>query len=252
MNELRHRMKNVHELASRQLQKRTEGLIARFFQGKEPDFLRQHARMLDDYFRQAFETSMVGPRMDISKNPYTIIALGGYGREEQCIHSDVDLLFLFKKRVPDQAENLIREIVYPLWDIGLEVGYATRSVKECIALAGQDFEILTPLLDARFICGWSHVYSDLMDQLREKVIRKKSRTIINWLVENNKMRHVHFGDSAYLLEPNLKEGQGGLRDYHTMQWIGQIEFNIKQPRDLEYLGLLSHEEFHALPLRPKM
>jgi [protein-PII] uridylyltransferase len=239
-------MKNLHEQASGLLQQKTEGLIARFLQGKEPDFLRQHARIIDDYFRQAFETSIVGLRMVISKNPYTIIALGGYGREEQCIHSDVDLLFLFKNKVPDQAENLIREIVYPLWDIGLDVGYATRSLKECIALSGKDFEILTPILDARFICGWSHIYSDLLDQLREKVIRKKSRTIVNWLVANNEMRHVHFGDSAYLLEPNLKEGQGGLRDYHTMLWIGQIEMNMKQPRDLEYYGLLSHEEFQTL------
>ena len=90
------KMKNIHEQASGLLQKKTEELIARFLKGREPDFLKQHARLLDDYFRQAFETSMVGPRMDIGKNPYTIIALGGYGREEQCIHSDVDLLFLFK------------------------------------------------------------------------------------------------------------------------------------------------------------
>jgi [protein-PII] uridylyltransferase len=239
-------MDNIYEHASTQLQQKIRALVDRLFQGKVRDFLKQHAQILDAYFIEAFETSMVGPRMDISKNPYAIIALGGYGRAEQCIHSDVDLLFLFKKRVPDQAENLIREIVYPLWDIGLDVGYATRSLKECIALSGRDFEILTPLLDARFICGWSHIYSDLMDQLREKVIRKKSRTIINWLVENNEMRHVHYGDSAYLLEPNLKEGQGGLRDYHTMLWIGQIEYNIKQPRDLEYFGLLSHEEFRTL------
>jgi [protein-PII] uridylyltransferase len=239
-------MKNVLDQTSGLLQQKTEGLIARFLQGKEPDFLQQHARILDDYFRQAFETSMVGPRMDIGKNPYTIIALGGYGREEQCIHSDVDLLFLFKKTVPAQAEKLIQEIVYPLWDIGLDVGYATRSLKECLALASKDFEVFIPILDARFICGWSLIYSELMDQLRQKLICRKSRTIINWLVEKNKMRHAQFGDSAYLLEPNLKEGQGGLRDYHTMLWIGQIEFNIKQPRDLEYLGLLSHEEFLAL------
>lgn len=239
-------MKNIHEQASGLLQKKTQEIIARFLTGKEPDFLKQHARILDDYFRQAFETSMVGPRMDIGKNPYTIIALGGYGREEQCIHSDVDLLFLFKKKVPGQAEKLIQEIVYPLWDIGLDVGYATRSLKECLALASKDFEVLTPILDSRFICGWSLIYSELMDQLRQKIIRKKSRTIINWLVEKNKMRHAQFGDSTYLLEPNLKEGRGGLRDYHTMLWIGQIEFNIKQPRDLEYLGLLSHEEFQIL------
>jgi [protein-PII] uridylyltransferase len=239
-------MDSIYQHASAQLQHKTRTLVDRLFQGKVRDFLKEHARLLDAYFIEAFETSMVGPRMNISKNPYAIIALGGYGREEQCIHSDVDLLFLFKKRVPDQAENLIREIVYPLWDIGLEVGYATRSLKECISLSAGDFEILTPMLDARFICGWSHIYSDLMDQLREKIIRKKSRTIINWLVENNKMRHVHFGDSAYLLEPNLKEGQGGLRDYHTMLWIGQIEFDIRQPRDLEYLGLLSHKEYLTL------
>jgi len=239
-------MDNIYVHASIQLQQKTRALVDRLFQGKVRNFLKQHARLLDAYFIEAFETSMVGPRMDIRNNPYAIIALGGYGRQEQCIHSDVDLLFLFKKKVPDQAENLIREIVYPLWDIGLEVGYATRSLKECIALSSKDFEILTPLLDARFICGWSHIYSDLMDQIRQKVIRKKSRSIINWLVENNEMRHAHFGDSAYLLEPNLKEGQGGLRDYHTMLWIGQIEFNIKQSRDLEYFGLLSDEEFQSL------
>jgi len=239
-------MNRIHEKVARELQQKTNGLIERLWGGKEPDFLKQHARLIDDYFRQAFETSMVGPRMDIRKNPYAIVALGGYGREEQCIRSDIDLLFLFKKKVPETAENLIQEIIYPLWDIGLDVGYATRSIPGCLALAGRDFEVLTALLDARFICGWSLIYSDLMDRLRKKIISKKPRTIINWLVQINAMRHAHFGDSAYLLEPNLKEGQGGLRDYHTMLWISRIEFNVGQPRDLEYLGLLSHEEYQTL------
>jgi len=246
MPEAMRKATTIHQHTASQLQKKTQRLTARLLQGREPDFLKQHARTLDDYFRQAFESSMVGPRMDISKNPYAIVALGGYGREEQCIHSDVDLLFLFKKKVPAAAEALIQEMVYPLWDIGLDVGYATRSLKECIALASKDFEILTPILDARFICGWSLLYSDLMDQVRQKITGKKSRTIVNWLVEKNNARHAQFGDSAYLLEPNLKEGQGGLRDYHTMLWIGQIELGLKQPRDLVYLGLLSHEEFQNL------
>ena len=239
-------MKNLHQQTTGELQQKTQALIARFLKGKEPYFLKQHARLLDDYFRQAFEASMVGPRMDVGQNPYAIIALGGYGREEQCIHSDVDMLFLFKKKVPKEAENLIQEIIYPLWDIGLDVGYATRSLKECLALGGKDYEVLTPMLDARFVCGWSLIYADLLEQLREGIIVKKSRKIINWLVENNELRHAHFGDSAYLLEPNLKEGQGGLRDYHTMLWIARIAFNAKQSRDLEYLGLLSHEEFQRL------
>ena len=239
-------MNPIHQKTAKQLQQKTKGLIARLLKGKEPDFLRQHTRLLDDYFRKAFETSQVGPRMDIRKNPYAIIALGGYGREEQCIHSDVDLLFLFKKKVPKEAENLVQEIIYPLWDIGLDVGYATRSLKECLALAGKDHEILTPMLDARFVCGWSMLFANMADALRVKIIKTKSRPIIDWLVERNALRHVQFGDSAYLLEPNLKEGQGGLRDYHTMLWIARIAFNAKQFRDLEFLGLLSHEEFQSL------
>ncbi len=239
-------LENIHRQAAKQLQQKTDNLTDRFLKGKESHFLKQHARLIDDYFMQAFETSMVGPSMDISQNPYAIIALGGYGRQEQCIRSDVDLLFLFKKTVPAEAESLIQEIIYPLWDIGLDVGYATRSLKECISLASQDFEVLTPVLDARFICGWSLIFSDLMVRMREKIIARKSRSIINWLVQRNEIRHAHFGDSAYLLEPNFKEGQGGLRDYHTMLWIGKIEYNMKEARDFEYLGLLSHNEFEML------
>ena len=105
--------------------------------------MEQHTRLLDQYFRESFEKSMVGPHMGINKNPYAIIALGGYGRGEQCVHSDVDILFLFKKEIPQKTESLIREIIFPLWDIGLDIGHATRSLKECIRLAAKDFEVLT-------------------------------------------------------------------------------------------------------------
>jgi len=209
-------------------------------------FLKEHSQILDEYLQTGFETSMVGPSMDLAKYPYAFIALGGYGRQEQCVYSDVDLLFLFKQNVPDEAESLISEIVYPLWDIGLDVGYATRSIKECLSLARKDFEVLTSLLDARFICGMSPLYSELMQQLREKIIKKDRKKIIDRLVESSNERHIRFGDSTYRLEPNLKEGRGGLRDYHAILWLSRIEFKLKQPRDLEYYGRLSHEEFKNL------
>lgn len=228
------------------LQKKREALISSFISGEAPDFPRKHARFLDDYFCESFVTSRIGPHMGLSKNPYAIIALGGYGRQEQCVHSDVDLLFLFGKYVPDQAEELIREVVYPLWDIGLDVGYATRSMKECIGMALEDLEVLTPILDARFICGMSPLYSDLMEKLRNKIGRRKTKSIIKQLIENNRDRHHYFGDSAYLIEPNLKEGQGGLRDYHTMLWIAQIKTNLKEVRDLIYHGYLSQKEYDYL------
>ncbi|MHC4106088.1 MAG: [protein-PII] uridylyltransferase, partial [Planctomycetota bacterium] len=232
-----------HDHTASALQSQIKRLTARFLNGNEYDFLRHHARIIDDYFRKAYETSRVGPQLGIDKNPYAIIALGGYGRQEQCIHSDVDLLFLFKKGVPNEADKLIQEIIYPLWDIGLEVGHATRSLQECLQMAGRDFDILTPMLDARFICGMSQLYTDLIEQLRNKTLLKRSDTIIDWLVKKNEARHFQFGDSAYLLEPNLKEGQGGLRDYHTMLWISKIKFNHKHRRDFMYLGLLAHEEY---------
>jgi len=239
-------MRSVHATATTQLQERVAGLTERFLRRRQPDFMKQHSRALDDYFEQAFERSMIGPRMEINKNPYAIIALGGYGREEQSLHSDVDLLFLFSRRIPAEAENLIREMIYPLWDIGMDVGYATRSLKECLTLAAKDLNVLTPILDARFICGMSMLYSELMSRLREKVIRKNSERMLREIVAYTRARHCQYGDSAHLLEPNLKEGQGGLRDYHSMLWMAKLNVDLRQPRDLEYFGLLSHAEFQNL------
>lgn len=221
-------------------------LVVRFLKGNEPDFLKKHTALMDDYFWSSFERSDVGPKLGINKNPYAIIALGGYGRAEQCIHSDVDILFLFEKRVPPEAEELIREMIYPLWDLGLEVGHATRSLSDCIRLAGEDLEVFTSLLDARFICGMSPIYMELMERLRKKVVVGQTQKVLGWLVQRSNERHELFGDSSNLLEPNLKDGQGGLRDYHTMMWLARIKSDLKTPRDLEYAGYLSQEEYVGL------
>ena len=231
--------------ASKLCQER-DALMAQLPDLKTQTFMERHTGIIDEYFRDRFETSMIGPHLGISKNPYVFIALGGYGRGEQCVQSDVDFLFLFKKNVPEGTEALIQEIVYPLWDVGLDVGYATRSLKECLKLAREDYEVLTPLLDARFICGMSPLYTELMEQLHRKVLQRHARKVVDWLIETNRQRHVNFGDSTYRLEPNLKDGQGGLRDYHTMLWLSRIKYQLKQTRDLEYFGLLTHAEYQGL------
>jgi [protein-PII] uridylyltransferase len=228
------------------LQTAREELIADFLAGKAPDFLHEHAELLDAYFQETYEASDIGPRIGIEKNPYALIALGGYGRREQCVHSDVDLLFLFEDRVPDEAMALVEEMVYPLWDVGLEVGHATRSLEDCVTVAESEIEVLTALLDARFICGMSFLYSRLMDQFRKRVLEGRGDAVIERLIDRNQGRHDRFGDSTYLLEPNLKEGDGGLRDYHTVLWIARIKAGLTQPRDLEYMGCLSHEEYVTL------
>lgn len=243
---------NLHNInikygnAAETLRRKREMLYAESLKEYTPVFLEKHTRLIDNYFIESFEKSIIGPDIAIGGNPFAIIALGGYGREEQCIFSDVDLLFLFGERVPEHTGKLIKEVVYPLWDIGLEVGYATRSLKDCVNIGGSDYQELTSLLDARFVCGMSFLYSKLMEQLHKKILNKGSERIIKWLVESNSSRHQRFGDSAYMLEPNIKEGQGGLRDYHTILWIARIISDIKKPRDLEYYGYLSHNEFNDL------
>lgn len=208
--------------------------------------IRQHARMLDQYFQNCFASSTAGPEMDFVRNPYAIAALGGYGRSEQCVHSDVDLLFVFQKRVPKAAESLIQEMVYPLWDIRLEVGYATRSIDECVAMSRNDYEILTSMLDSRLICGVSSVFSALREQMEDRVVRRYAKKLIQWLIERNGKRHQDFGDSTFLLQPNLKEGNGGLRDYHTLRWIAGVTHDVKEIRDLEYQGVMSFQEYQDL------
>jgi len=226
-----------------QKKKKLISAVAKTYNNK---FLQQHSAILDEYFLESFYSSLAGSAMGLDKNPYAIIALGGYGRQEQCIHSDIDLLFLFKKNIPEKAEELIQEIVYPLWDIKLDVGHATRTLKECISLAGEEYEVLTSLMDARFLCGISQLYLELRDQLRKKVIFRQSKKIINWLVETSLERHHRFGDSTYLLQPNLKEGQGGLRDYHAMCWIAKAKFNLIEDKDFECYGYLSHSEYEGI------
>ncbi|MFO7560657.1 MAG: [protein-PII] uridylyltransferase [Desulfobacterales bacterium] len=228
------------------LRQKRERLIQRHFKEPAESFLGQHADIIDEYFFESFGRSVVGPQMNIDKKPYAIIALGGYGRREQCVCSDIDLLFLFKRKVPAAAEKLIQEIVYPLWDLGYEVGHATRSLKDSLALARDDLDVFTSMLDARFICGISSLYTELQEKLISRVISGHSKKLISNMVERNRERHIRYGDSTYLLEPNIKEGQGGLRDYHTMLWAARITSKLKNPRDLEYYGYLSHEEYGAL------
>ncbi len=236
---------SMNENASVVLKQKRERLISGF-KGNALHFMSEHTSILDHYFQVCYETSLVGPELRIEKNPYAIIALGGYGRKEQCVHSDVDLLFLFEKSVPDTAEALIQEMIYPLWDIGMDVGHATRSIEECAEISRTDVEAFTAHLDARFVCGMSPLYSRLMRYLRENIIGNQSPEIIAWLIENNARRHKHFGESAYLLEPNLKEGCGGLRDYHTIRWIAKIKSDIQSRRDLEYYGYFSSNEYESL------
>lgn len=227
------------------IQKRDE-LVSRCIRTHGPELLESYTRLLDDYFQDVIAESAVARKMTLSGNPAVLVALGGYGRGEQCVHSDVDLLILFEKHIPDDADALVQDLVYPLWDARLETGYAVRTVKECLSMAWEQFDILTTLLDARFICGASHIFSQLMEKFRTRLSKRYIQTSLNRLIEHSRRRYQDFGDSTYLLEPNLKSGHGGLRDYHTILWYARIMADIKSRRDLERYGFLSHDEYTTL------
>ena len=212
-----------------------------------PDLLHALSSAIDEYFYEAYGDSIAAKNIITSGNAFAMVALGGYGRGEQCINSDIDILILFEEDIPSNTEALIQDLVYPLWDARFEVGYSVRTIKEGLSIAFERFDVLTTMLDARFICGASHIYSVLMEKFRTKLNKKNIfKKCLTNLINHSEKMHSDFGDSTYLLEPNLKSGHGGLRDYHSLLWYGKIKSNAKTIKDLEYYGLISHDEHFRL------
>ena len=223
------------------LKQKKDKLIEQFNKDKNESCLEIATTHIDEYFFECYATSSVGPSLSL-KTPFAIIALGGYGRSEQCFYSDIDVMFLFEKRVPDEAKELVKEYIYPLWDIGFEVGYGIRTINECINLAKEDIEVLTSFLDERFICGMSSIHFNFVEKFQKKISRSKS-DVIKELINVNQNRHDKYGDSTYLLEPHLKDGLGSLRDYHSILWIAKIKDGIKSRKDFELNDYLSKDEY---------
>ncbi|MFO1243183.1 MAG: hypothetical protein U1E36_08340 [Rickettsiales bacterium] len=169
-----------------------------------------------------------------------LVAVGGYGRRDLFPHSDVDLMFLHSEE-KDTVETYAQKILYPLWDLKLKVGHAVRTIEETI-IACQDHTVLTALLDARFITGDKKLFSKFQKEF--DAVKKKAGdyTFVRQKLDERKTRHQTWGDSRYLLEPNVKEGKGGLRDLHTLYWLARYCYDIKGVRDLPELGIFTKEE----------
>ena len=206
-------------------------------------FQADHTEIMDEYFRGSLQESEAGHRLSSKRTPFAFIAVGGYGRKELSLHSDIDILILFGSKIPSSAKGLTEDILYPLWDVGLELGYGTRTIKDCLRLSKDDFEVLTSMMDARFLCGDSPLFLDLMANLQKKFVSKRKTVFGRWLEDLYQIRMDTNGDASSVLEPNLKEGIGGLRDYHHILWMAKAFFSLMAPRDLEYSGKLSHKEY---------
>ncbi|SEO11247.1 UTP--GlnB (protein PII) uridylyltransferase, GlnD [Gemmobacter aquatilis] len=173
----------------------------------------------------------------------TVLAVGGYGRAEMAPHSDVDLLFLTPWKITGWAESVIETMLYILWDLKLKVGHSSRALRDCVRLGREDITIRTALLESRYLTGDSALAKELDEMLWAELFRNSGPEFIEAKLAERADRHKRQGGQRYVLEPNVKEGKGGLRDLQTLYWIGKYLHRVPEPAGLVGAGLLTQEEF---------
>jgi [protein-PII] uridylyltransferase len=174
-----------------------------------------------------------------------VLSVGGYGRAEMAPQSDVDLLFLTPWKITPWAESVIESMLYILWDLKLKVGHSSRTIKDCLRLGREDITIRTALLEHRFITGDAGLAADLGERLWSDLFKGTGPAFIEAKLAERAERHKRQGGQRYVLEPNVKEGKGGLRDLQTLYWIGKYLHRVPSSGGLVGAGLLTRDEYDS-------
>jgi len=174
-----------------------------------------------------------------------VMALGGYGRRELCVWSDVDLMVIHRGKLTAETNEMISRVIYPLWDAKLDVGQSILTYRECIRLAVSDFRVFTSLLDSRFLLGSLSFYRLFQDAFWSRIHRERSSLLPKFLI-SREQRAEKYGDEGYFVEPDLKEGLGGLRDLHLMEWVARTYFRCPHLADIKRFSVFSHFELDKL------
>jgi len=190
-------------------------------------------------------TTVFPPGITSAGEALALAATGGYGRGVLAPFSDIDLLFLTPWKEPPRTEQVVEFMLYFLWDLGLKVGHATRSLDECIAQARADATVRTSLVDARFLAGDTALYAEFRGRFRADCAKNGAAAFIAAKRAEREDRHRKFGDNAFLVEPNVKDGKGGLRDLQTLFWMGRYVTGAESPDTLAEDGLISEDEARA-------
>ncbi len=177
-----------------------------------------------------------------SSERVAVVAVGGYGRGLLAPGSDIDLLFLTPYKRTGWTESVVETILYGLWDLKQKVGQATRSIDDCIRLAREDMTIRTSLLETRLICGDAALYEEMRTRLWSELFEVSKTEFATAKLNERRARHERVGDSRYLLEPNIKEGKGALRDLHSLFWIGKYLYHVQEPEELVDHGVFTKGE----------
>jgi [protein-PII] uridylyltransferase len=195
---------------------------------------------MDRFIRSLFlDAAFSDKAEEIHEGSVALAALGSYGRRELCLGSDVDLLVIHQGRLSRETSEMIRRVLYTLWDVKLEVGHSVLTFQECNRLALSDFRFLTSVMDARFLLGARSFYRLFEAAFWSKIDREKETIRRQFLLYQQKRRE-KYGTQEYFLEPDIKEGMGGLRDIHFMAWAAKLYFRSKRLRDVKRFSVFSH------------
>ena len=210
-----------------------------------PAVLAATSFLMDQLIRVVFD--FADGRAYPAANPSTaerlgVVATGGFGRGEMAPLSDIDLLFLRPYKQTPRGEQIVEFMLYLLWDLGLKVGHATRTVEESLRYAERDQTIRTALLEARYIWGDRELFDELVKGYAAKFASGDGRDFVEAKLSERDQRHTRMGDSRYVVEPNVKEGKGGLRDLHTLFWIAKYLYRVSKPAELVDKGVLTKDE----------
>lgn len=184
------------------------------------EFLRQNSDMVDGLVRKAFQKA----QSQVSSPSVCLLAVGGYGRAELAPYSDVDLLLLYSSSQKEELPPFIEKILYPLWDLGLDVSCSSRSINECLKMAQSDLHVKTSLIDGRYLDGEYELFRNLYSRFMKNVLHQKICQFAESLAKELHIRHQKYKDPNYALEPNIKEGEGGVRDFQIGRWIIRAKY----------------------------
>ena len=173
----------------------------------------------------------------------TVMAVGGYGRGEMAPHSDVDIAFLTPIKNTPWCEQVIEAMLYFMWDLGMKVGHSSRSLDDMVRMSKSDLTIRTAMLEGRYVWGDQDLYEEARDRFWKDVVSGTERQFVAEKLAERDERHKRMGDSRYVVEPNVKEGKGSLRDLHTLYWIGKYIHKVRDPSELVSVGLLTRKEY---------
>ncbi|MCC7540444.1 MAG: [protein-PII] uridylyltransferase [Deltaproteobacteria bacterium] len=211
------------------------------------EIVAEHARVTDGMLRSlwcALEGTWRGSRVGLPR--LAVVAVGGYGREQVGLRSDIDLLFLCEDEADPRVRSMAEALLYPLWDAGTAVGHATRGITETLRLARSDLRTATTLLDVRLIAGDATLLGELVTRGWREVFDPDLRGFLDRLRADSAERHERFGGSLYLLEPEIKQGRGGLRDVDVALWAARARWHSCSLEDLVRTGALSARESSEL------